>query len=182
MLFYVFLAIVLIIIAFIFSSPRLSPVPYFPSNIKDIDLILKSLSLKNGQTVVDLGAGDGLVIFEAAKLAQEKGLDTEFVGVEINPVLVGIMNIRKLFHLNRKNIRIVHGDMFEMDFGDALDLKRQTLFYLYISPWHMEKTIQNVKRQIKRFQVVSYMYEVKALRKSLKQFKGLNRIFIYKSY
>lgn len=182
MLFYVFLAIVFIIIAFIFSSPRLSPVPYFPSNIKDIDLILKSLSVKDGQTVIDLGAGDGLVIFEAAKLAQEKELDTKFVGVEINPVLVGIMNIRKLFHRNRKNIRIIHGNMFAMDFGDVLDLKRQTLFYLYISPWHMEKTIQNIKRQIERFQVVSYMYEVKALGKSLKQFRGLNRIFIYKSY
>lgn len=182
MLFYVFLAIIIIIIIFIFSSPRLSPVPYFPSNAKDIDIIIESLSLSNGQTVIDLGAGDGLVIFEAAEMAERKGLDTKFVGVEINPVLFAIMSIRRLINRNRDNIHIVFGDMFTMNFDKILDPKKSTLFYLYISPWHMEKTIQNVKWQIQRFTVVSYMYEVKPLGKSQKQVEGLNRIFIYKSF
>jgi len=74
-----FLIIFLILgIIFLFSSPQLSLIPYFPSNKKDLPLIIKALNLKNNQVVFDLGAGDGIVIFEAAKLAFEKKLNTKF--------------------------------------------------------------------------------------------------------
>jgi len=168
------------VIIIIFSFPQFSPVPYFPSNIKDMSLILKALNVRANQTIIDLGAGDGVVIFKAAEEALEKKLNTQFVAVEINPVLLLILHIRRLFHANRKNIHILNKDMFTMDF------KRYTLhathctFYIYISPWFIEKTVQNIIKQLPSFDLVSYFYHVKYLPKYKEEVnKGVHTIYKY---
>lgn len=142
-------------------------------------LIVKALDLKNGRTIIDLGAGDGIVIFEAARSAKLKSLNTHFIAVEINPILITILHLKRLFHSNYMNIRIVKSDMFTMDYSKLLNPKKDNLFYLYISPWHMEKTIDNIQKQIKKYSIVSYMYPVKSIKLRQKQIKGLNSIFIY---
>lgn len=168
------------IIIILFSFPQLSPVPYFPTNKKDLPLIVKALGLKNNQTVLDLGAGDGIVIFEAAKKAYKRKLNTKFVAVEINPVLILIMNIRYLFHPNRKNIKIVFGDIFKMNYKKLLTSNFSLLtFYLYISPWFLERVIPNLKFKISNFSIVSYMYPVKSLKSKEKIICGKNKIFVY---
>jgi len=181
MLIYLFIAIIVTII-FLFSSKTLSPIPYFPSQQVDIPLIIKALSLKNNQTVFDLGAGDGIIIFEAAKSTFERNLNTKFVAVEINPILILVLYFRRLFHPNRKNIKIVRDDIFKMNFSKFLTSNSSILtFYLYISPWYLEKTILNVKKQIHQFKTVSYMYSIKSLKKEEKISKGKNNIYIYSS-
>lgn len=171
-----------IIIIFIFSSKFFSPIPYFPSNKKDLPLIIKALDLKNNQIVFDLGAGDGLVIFESAKKAYEKKLNTKFLAVEINPILILIMSIKRLFHPNKKNIKIIFADMFKMDFSKFIANDQKLTFYLYISPWYIKDIIKNLKLKIKNFSLVSYMYPVKFLKTKKNKFRiiqGKNRIFLY---
>ncbi len=180
LIFYAFLLIIVIVIIFLFSSPKLSPIPYFPSQPVDMPLIIRALNLKNDQTVFDLGAGDGIVIFKSAKQAYKQKLNTQFVAVEINPILIFILHIRRLFHPNRKNIKIVHDDIFKMNFSQ-LTMKQwnNVTIYLYISPWFLEKTILNIKNQISKFSVVSYMYPIKSLKNKQKEDKGKNNIFTY---
>lgn len=176
--FLIFFAL-LIVIILLFSSKTLSPIPYFPSQKVDLPLIIKALNLKDNQTVYDLGAGDGIVIFEAARMALDKKINTKFIAVEINPVLIIILHLRRLFHPNRKNIKIVYGNMFKMNFKRyALHATRYT-FYLYISPWFLEKTIENCKSKIKNFDVVSYMYPIKTASARATAVKGKNNIYIY---
>lgn len=76
-------------------------------------MIVKSLDLKNNQVIFDLGAGDGKVIFEAAKEAYKKKFKTKFIAVEINPILILVLNLRRFFHLNIKNIKIIQADFFK---------------------------------------------------------------------
>ena len=57
--------------------------------MKDRENILKALSLEKDQTVIDLGAGDGVVVFEAAYESWRRKLNTKFITLEINPVLIG---------------------------------------------------------------------------------------------
>jgi len=147
--FFITFIIFITVIIFIFSSKKFSPIPYFPSQPADMLLIIKALSLKNNQTIFDLGAGDGTVIFKAAEEAFQQDLNTKFVAVEINPVLILILYLRRLFHPNKKNIKIVREDIFKINFksflyrqGNALSLPT---IYLYISPWYLEKTISNIK-------------------------------------
>src|SRR4030042_5752196 len=91
---------IIFVFLWFFISKKLSPVPYFPTNKKDLDLIVKSMSLKNNMDVVDIGAGEGRVIFYAANKALENKLDTKFYAVEINPVLILVLYFRKQFHKN----------------------------------------------------------------------------------
>jgi SAM-dependent methyltransferase len=182
---YILILVTIFIVIFLFSSPQFSPIPYFPSQSVDLPKIIKALNLKNNQTIFDLGAGDGIVIFKAAKEAYKQGLNTQFVAVEINPVLILILHLRRLFHLNKKNIKIVYGDIFIINFNKFLTFNFSLLtFYLYISPWFTDKTIKNIKRQIPKFSIVSYMYPVKSLENKtpitkVTTVKGKNKIFIY---
>ena len=93
MLIYLFIAIIILII-FLFASPKLSSIPYFPSQPVDLPKIIKALSLRNNQIVFDLGAGDGTVIFKAAEHAFKQKLNTKFIAVEINPILILILFFR----------------------------------------------------------------------------------------
>jgi 16S rRNA A1518/A1519 N6-dimethyltransferase RsmA/KsgA/DIM1 with predicted DNA glycosylase/AP lyase activity len=181
--FYLIVIFLFLIVILFFSSQTLSPIPYFPSNKKDLPLIIKALNLKNNQLVFDLGAGDGIVIFKAAKKAFEKKLNTKFFAVEINPVLILIMIIRRLFHPNKKNIKIIRADIFTINFKKLVTKPvtrnpQPVTFYLYISPWYLEKVIKNLKLKIKNFALVSYFYSVPKMR-AKKVFEGKNKIFIY---
>lgn len=178
------LIILLFLIIIIFSFPKFSPIPYFPSNKKDKKMIIEALNLRNNQIIFDLGAGDGWVIFEAAKKAHEQRLNTRFVATEINPVLLFILYLRKLFHPNRQNIVISCQSMFNCNYSSLLTMYGQgnalsLLFYLYISPWYLEKTLDNIKKQLKKFDIVSYMYPIKSLKKFKVTLKGVNEVFIY---
>lgn len=175
------LAFMSIIIA-LFVSRRLSPIPYFPSNKKDINGIVQSLQLANNQVVYDLGAGDGVVIFSAASDAFSKKLDTLFVAVEINPILLMVMWFRRLSHPNRKNIQVLYGDIFSLRY--TIRATRYT-FFTYISPWFLEKVYENCRIQIKTlpagrqdFRFVSYFYPVPKL-KSSRTIKGVHNTYIY---
>lgn len=197
MAFFIIFIVFIIVIIFIFSSSRLSPIPYFPSQSVDLPKIIKALNLKNNQTVFDLGAGDGIIIFAAAKSSYQQKLNTKFIAVEINPVLILILHLRRLFHPNRKGIKIVYGDIFNFNFMNFTNFKNFITIYLYISPWYLEKVIENCKLvlskveglKIENFSVVSYMYPIKSLGKKPsfakasegkeKIIKGKNKIFVY---
>lgn len=185
LIFYFFILIILFSIIFLFSSPKLSPIPYFPSQPVDLPKIIKALNLKNNQIIFDLGAGDGIIIFEAAKEALKQKFNTKFIAVEINPILILILHLRRLFHPNRKNIKIVLDDIFKINIKDQIS-KIKTIYqnskitiYLYISPWFLDEVINNFKFQISKFKIVSYMYPVESLKKKQKIIKGKNKIFIY---
>jgi len=182
MYFLIGLLVCLFIIIIIFSFPQFSPVPYFPSNGKDIPLILKALNIRNNQTIIDLGAGDGIVILKAAQESYKRNLNTQFIAVEINPVLLLILHIRRLLHPNRRNIRIVNRDMFTMSYSSLPTpyALQPTTFYIYISPWFIEKTVNNITKQVNKIDLVSYFYQVKCLPKHKEEVKeGVHKVYKY---
>jgi 16S rRNA A1518/A1519 N6-dimethyltransferase RsmA/KsgA/DIM1 with predicted DNA glycosylase/AP lyase activity len=183
----VVLAIIIILIfavLILFSFPQLSPIPYFPSNPKDMKLIMESLQLKNNQVVIDLGAGDGVIIFKAAEQALQKNVNTLFIAVETNPILLAIIWVRWLFHKNRKHIFIMWKDMFNANYKKmiaSVNVRHDTLsptFYLYISPWLIKKAIEQIEKSIDTFNVVSYLYAVPSW-KPKKVLEGRHKVHIY---
>lgn len=174
-----FIVIVLLIVVFvilvIFSFPEFSPIPYFPSNKKDLSLILKALDLRNDQVVVDMGAGDGLVTFFAAEKAKQQGLNTQFIAIEYNFFLVLVLYAKWLSSTNRNSIKIVWADMFVARFPQDIT----KTFYIYVSPWFMGSLYKKLRKEVRRFEIVSYFYPVPKI-KPLKTFKGINKIFVYK--
>lgn len=181
----IFLFIFLLTI-FLFASPKLSPIPYFPTNKKDIPKIIKVFLEKERSAVIDFGAGDGEIIFQAAKKAYEKKILTQFYAIEINPILIFILHLRRLFHPNKKNIYLVWSDMFKINLKNQLpklpNIKNNLVVYLYISPWLINKLLNHLKTHFPSFKnitFISYFYPIKGLKKKEKVIKGINNIYVY---
>lgn len=98
----IWLGLILFVILVCFSGVLLFGAPYLPTMNKQIEAALDLADLKAGQTMLELGCGDGKVLIAAAK----RGINS--VGYELNPLLVVIawLRIRKY----RKNIKIIWGD------------------------------------------------------------------------
>ena len=165
--------ICLFVISYLFLSHHASPIPYFPSNKHDLPLIIAALKLKNGQTIIDCGAGDGAIIFPAAQAAYKQKLTTKFVAIEINPILIAILYIRRLFHPNKNNISICRADLFTTQFT-----QHNPTFFFYISPWYLEKALANIKKQRIISPIVSYFYPLPH-RSPTKTTKGIHSVYSY---
>ncbi len=73
--------------------------PYLPTLRPQVEAALDLLDLKKGQTLLELGCGDGKVLC----LAAERGL--RVVGIEINPILVFIAWCRVRRYGGRVQVR-----------------------------------------------------------------------------
>lgn len=171
-----------LLILFLFSSQKLSPVPYFPSHSEDIPSILKLMQLKNNQVVLDLGAGGGFVIFKAAELSLHKKINTEFIAVENNPVLLAILWIKRLFHPNRRRVHIAANNLFTTNYkhliSTSLNKKKYIpLFYFYTTPWLVEKTVSQITKTVVPVDIISYFYPLKM--RAVKHIRQKNNIYLY---
>jgi hypothetical protein len=66
------------------SRKRVPPkIPFYPSPVDIVKLMLDLAEPREGQTLVDLGCGDGRILVEAAS-----NYECSVIGVDSNPVLV----------------------------------------------------------------------------------------------
>jgi SAM-dependent methyltransferase len=91
--------------------PVLFGPPYLPTLKPNMDAALDMLDLKPGQTLLDLGSGDGRVLLAAA----ERGWNA--VGIELSPVLVIVARIRTWKY--RKQVKILWGNYFQRTWPPA---------------------------------------------------------------
>jgi len=88
--------------------------PYVPSPQTAVDRMLEMAKLKPGETLFDLGSGDGRVLITAAQKYQVKA-----VGIEISDKLVASTN-RRIEQLGlQNNAKVLRGDLFECDLSGA---------------------------------------------------------------
>ena len=76
--------------------------------------MLDMAQLKSGETVIDLGSGDGRIMIEAARKYGARGF-----GVEIDPKLVKISNERALEAGVADRVKFLQQDLFKTDFREA---------------------------------------------------------------
>lgn len=93
---------VLCVIVGLFAFVVLFGAPYVPTLQPQIKTALDLLALKPGQTLLEIGSGDGRVL----KAAAERGLYA--VGYELNPLLVFISRWRTRKY--RGKVRVVWGN------------------------------------------------------------------------
>ena len=174
----VFIVFVLfLLVAYFFLSRTASPVPYFPSNQRDMERIVDYLELRNHHTIIDMSAGDGAVIFAAADWAQQKKLTLHLIAAEINPILLAVLYLRHLLHPYRAHISIMYADMFHYPFSKVVYTKTVTAFY-YISPWLLKKAYSHIKHELPHAHIVSYFYPLPN-KKPTKHTEGVHQLFAY---
>ena len=120
------------------SAARQPDVAYVPTNEKIVDAMLKLAKVAKGDTVYDLGCGDGRIVITAAKEFGAIG-----IGIEINPQLVKLAeeNARQAGVADR--VRFVEADLFKTNFS------RATIVMLYLSPGVNLKLRPQLLKQLK---------------------------------
>lgn len=101
--------------------------PFSRSNRRKIKIMFELAAVKPGEVVIDLGSGDGTLVFEAARRGARA------IGIEINPLLVWISRWRAQRQNVRDKVTIVRGDVQNYPLHDA------DVIFLYLMPRGMSE-------------------------------------------
>ena len=98
-----------IIMGIFFTIDVFFELPYVGAQKNCIDTIIKFASIKKWETVVDLGSGDGRLLFAAAEA------DAKAVGYEINPFLIALTLIRTKLKGLSNNVWVERQSLWKAD-------------------------------------------------------------------
>jgi predicted RNA methylase len=125
--------------------------PYYPTPGTIVQKMLELGALKPGETMYDLGSGDGRIVIMAAQKFRARA-----VGIELDRDLCKISTdkIRKL--KLEKDAQIVNGDLLKQDYSSA------DLVTVYLLPGFIDKVQPLLDAQLKKgARIVSHDFEFK---------------------
>ncbi len=99
-----------------------SDTPFVPTPSYTFDRIFTALDIKPSDVVYELGSGDGRFLLYCARREPR----ARYVGIEHDPLLIGMAHIRAYFSRNSKNVEFRRGDFF------ATNLAGVTKMYSYL--------------------------------------------------
>lgn len=157
----ILLIVVIVVLLFGFVVVLGGP-PYLPTKRRQIDAALDLLNLKPGQTLLELGSGDGRVLQAAAK----RGLKA--VGIELNPLLVLVSRLYTWRY--RKQVRVMWGDYLRTTWPIAQGI------FAFLIPRHMAKVDKRVaEHAAKPVRLASFAFAIP----NKKAEKQKNGVFLY---
>ena len=146
-----------------FAGVVLVGAPYLPTLNPQVKAALDLVDLKPGQTLLELGCGDGKVLLAAAER------DLRVIGYELNPLLALIAWLRTRQH--RQDIKIIWGDFWHQTWPPAEGI------FVFLVARYMTKLDQKIEKYpYKPVKLVSFAFKIPGRRPSASQ-KG---IFLYK--
>ena len=98
----------LLILAGMVILPIFFGAPWHPLLPGTIRRILRFADVRPGETVCDLGCGEGRVLITSAKEFSAKA-----IGVEIDPIKVLVSRLLARFHGVEDRVKIVRGNLFD---------------------------------------------------------------------
>jgi SAM-dependent methyltransferase len=131
MLFWILFVLFFIILAFCVVVVLGGP-PYVPTFRKQIDTALDLLDLQEGETLLELGSGDGRVLLAAAR----RGL--KVVGIELNPLLVLVSLL--ITWRYRKQVRVIWGNYWGKPWPRADGI------FTFMLPKHMTRLDERIEK------------------------------------
>jgi 16S rRNA A1518/A1519 N6-dimethyltransferase RsmA/KsgA/DIM1 with predicted DNA glycosylase/AP lyase activity len=158
-----------IVIVLLFSLVVIYGAPYLPTLSKRVDDAIELLELQPGQTMLELGSGDGRLLVAAAK----KGIYS--VGYELNPLLVIYSKLKSWKY--RKYITISWGNYWKKSWPEA-DGMYVFLLNPYMSKLH-KKVVQYAKNR--KFTLVSFAFQMPEKEHSLEKDSMFQYIYNEKS-
>jgi SAM-dependent methyltransferase len=144
--------------------------PYVSSPTKVVDRMLELANVRPGETVYDLGCGDGRILIAAVKNYKAKA-----VGVEISPKLAAQATDRIRKEGIASEARVIQGDLLKADFtgADVVTIYLATSLNAELRP-RMEKLLKPGAR------VVSHDYAVPGWKPSrVEEEAGKHLIYLY---
>lgn len=138
--------LIFIFIILCFGFVLLFGAPYLPTHKKQSKIALEMLDLKSGETLYELGCGDGTVLL----LAESRGIKA--VGYELNPILYLIAKIRCW---NKKDISVRLGNFWDVDLSPA------DAVYVFLLNRFMTKLDKKLSAELKSgTKLASYTFKI----------------------
>ena len=124
--------------------------PYYPTPETVVDKMLQLGELKAGETMFDLGSGDGRIVVMAARKYKAKAN-----GVEFDGDLVKLSRERLKTLGLEKTAKIIHGDALAQDYSGA------QLLTVYLLPSSNDKVRPMLEKQLKKgTRIVCHDFEI----------------------
>ena len=116
-----------ILVGIFYSIDLFLDLPYVATQRNKIETIIKLAQIKKGETAVDLGSGDGRLLFASAK----KG--AKAIGYELNPFLIALTLIHTKLKGLGNEVWIERKSMW------TADLKVADVIFVYSLKKHIKK-------------------------------------------
>lgn len=157
------LTVLIILSFFLFVFVILFGAPFLPTLKERIVDVIEISNLKPGQTLLELGSGDGRILLEVAK----KGIYG--IGYELNPILVVYSKIklwkyRKFVKIKWRNYWLVR-------------LPKADVVFVFLLQKYMEKLSNKITQEYPHgVKLVSFAFKIDSKKPSAE----LNGIYLYK--
>lgn len=135
--------------------------PYVPTHKKQTETALDLLALKPGQTLLELGCGDGRVLRAAAR----RGIRS--VGYELSPLLFVIAWLATLRY--RKLIKVRWANYWSAKWPPAEGI------YVFLLDKYMPKLDRAIKQKHRPLKVVSFAFKIPGKRAAVSK----HGLFLY---
>ncbi len=143
----VIVLLILLILLLGFGVGAILGAPYLPTRHAQAEAALELLKLERGQTVLDLGSGDGNFLLVAAK----RGIKS--VGYEINPVLVLWSKLRTRKY--RKLVSIKWSNFWNVRWPEIDGI------YVFLIDHYMKKLDKKICQELtKPTPIASYIFKL----------------------
>jgi len=155
-----------IILGFSFGWSHFKGAPFVRSKKNKIETIISLAQIKPGETVIDLGSGDGILVEEAVKCRAKA------IGVEINPLLAWYSQKKLSKKHPDKNCRIVRCNIH------SYPLNKADVIFFYLYPPLIEKLKQKFASEIKPgARIISNDFPISGWKPAVQK----NKVFLYKT-
>jgi SAM-dependent methyltransferase len=117
------------------SHSRIADAPFIPTPPQALQKVFDALDIRSGDTVYELGSGDGRFLLFCAKRESA----ARYVGIEHNRFLVVLSRIKRFF-AGATNVQFTRADLYETDFSKA------TKLYAYLLPSVMNRLLPGLQQ------------------------------------
>jgi SAM-dependent methyltransferase len=138
---------VVVILVVCFGFVLLYGAPYLPTLDKQVVTALDMVDLRTGQTLLELGCGDGKVLLAAAARGWQ------VVGYELNPLLALIAWLRTRRY--RKQVRVVCGNFWNRPWPPA-----HGIFVFLLDKFMPRLDTKIVQSDTKPIKLVSFAFQI----------------------
>ena len=135
-----------VLLAFCFGIVLLFGAPYVPTLSRQIEIALQMAHLRPGQTLLELGCGDGKMVVAAAR----SGL--RVVAYELNPIMYAIAWLRTRPY--RRSVRLIWGNYWTKDWPEA------DVIYVFLLNRYMAKLEQKIRQTNYSCSLISFAFQL----------------------
>jgi SAM-dependent methyltransferase len=136
------------VVLFCFAFVLMFGAPYVPTLSAQVERALDMIDLKPGETLLELGSGDGKVLLAAA----QRGWNV--VGVELNPILVVVSYTRTWRY--REQVKVIWGDLWRTD-----KWPKSEGIFVFLLPKYMKKLDNKIIQwHTKPVKLVSFAFPI----------------------